>query len=71
MKKIFKLEGMMCKHCRMHIEKALNRMEGVSATVTLEPPVAEIEFTGEEKSVEQLQKAVSEAGEYIITGKSG
>jgi len=67
MKKIFKIEGMMCNHCRMHVEKALNSMEGVSATVTLDPPVAEIEFAGEEKSVEQMQKAVSEAGDYKIT----
>ena len=35
MKKEFKIEGMMCNHCRMHVEKALNSMEGVHATVTL------------------------------------
>ena len=31
MKKEFKVEGMMCNHCRMHVEKALNSMEGVHA----------------------------------------
>lgn len=67
MKQTFKVEGMMCNHCRMHVEKALNSMEGVSATVTLEPPVATIEFTGEEKSIEQLQKVLSESGDYKIT----
>ena len=40
--KKYKVEGMMCGHCRMHVEKALNSIEGVSATVTLDPPVAEV-----------------------------
>lgn len=68
MKKEFKIEGMSCNHCRMHAEKALNSLEGVSATVTLEPPVATIEFTGAEKPLEELQKALSEAGDYKIVG---
>lgn len=69
MKKEFKVEGMMCNHCRMHVEKALNRLEGVSATVTLEPPVATVEFTGEKVyTLEELQKQVSEeAGEYTLS----
>lgn len=66
MKKEFKIEGMSCNHCRMHVEKTLNGIEGVSATVTLEPPVANIEFSGVEKSLEELQKALSEAGDYKI-----
>ena len=37
MKKEFQVEGMMCNHCRMHVEKALNKVEGVQATVTLNP----------------------------------
>ena len=68
MKKEFKVEGMMCNHCRMHVEKALNRLEGVNATVTLDPPVATIEFTGgREYTLEELQKQVSEeAGDYTL-----
>lgn len=69
MKKEFEIQGMTCGHCRMHVEKALNSIEGVSATVTLEPPVAIIEFTGNEKSLEELQKAISEAGDYVIKEK--
>ena len=42
MEKQFKVSGMMCNHCRMHVEKALNKLEGVSATVTLDPPVATV-----------------------------
>lgn len=67
MKKEFKIQGMSCKHCRMHVEKALNSIDGVTASVTLDPPVATIEFSGEEKSLEELQKAISEAGDYEIT----
>ena len=67
MKKEFKEEGMMCNHCRMHVEKALNSMEGVHATVTLNPPVAIVEFSDGEKTLEELQKAVTEeAGDYTL-----
>ena len=68
MKKEFTVEGMMCNHCRMHVEKALNKLEGVNATVTLEPPVATVEFTGgREYTLEELQKQVSEeAGDYNL-----
>jgi len=67
MKKEFKVQGMSCNHCRMHVEKALNSLEGVTAVVTLEPAVATVEFSGEEKSLEELQKAVSEAGDYTLS----
>ena len=68
MKKTFKVEGMMCQNCRKHVEKALNSMEGVSAVVTLEPPVAEVEFTGAERTLEELQAQVTEeAGDYTLS----
>lgn len=66
MKKEFIVEGMFCNHCRMHVEKALNKIEGVTATVTLTPPVATVEFT-EEIPLTQLQEFLSEAGEYILS----
>ena len=68
MEKQFKVSGMMCNHCRMHVEKALNKLEGVSATVTLDPPVATVKFTGKEYSLEELQRQVTEeAGEYGLS----
>ena len=69
MKRTLKVSGMMCNHCRMHVEKALNKLEGVSATVTLNPPVATIEFTGDQEyTLDELQKQVSEeAGEYTLS----
>ena len=65
MKKEYKVEGMMCNHCRMHVEKALNSIEGVNATVTLAPPVAVIEFSGDAKPLEDLQAVLAEEGYKI------
>ena len=69
MEKKFNVSGMMCNHCRMHVEKALNKLEGVSATVTLDPPVATVTFTGDRTyTLDELQKQVSEeAGEYTLS----
>ena len=66
MKKTYKVEGMMCNHCRMRVEKALNGIEGVQAVVSLNPPIATIEFTGEEKPLAELQAVLSEDG-YILS----
>ena len=67
MKREFKVEGMMCDHCRMHVERALNSMDGVKATVTLDPPVATVEFEGTERTLEDLQRVVTErAGAYAL-----
>lgn len=64
--KKYRVEGMKCNHCRMHVEKALNALEGVSASVTLDPPAAEVRFTGRTYSDEELQRAVAEAGDYRL-----
>lgn len=69
MKKEFKVEGMMCNHCRTHVEKALNSIAGVAAIVTLDPPVATVEFSDGEKSLEELQAVISEAGDYKLSEK--
>lgn len=68
MKKEFKVSGMMCNHCRMHVEKALNQLEGVKATVTLEPPVASVEYTADKVyTLAELQKQVTDmAGDYTL-----
>ncbi len=57
----------MCNHCRLRVEKALNSVDGVMAVVSLNPPVATIQFSGEEKKLEELQATVSaEAGDYLL-----
>ena len=64
----YKIEGMMCKHCVGRVERALNTIEGANVTVTLEPPVAIIEYDGEPLSVEELQQILTEkAGDYQIS----
>lgn len=62
----YTIEGMMCDHCRQHVEQALNEIDGVLATVTLEPPVATIDYAREPLSAEQLQEVLSKAGKYTI-----
>ena len=62
MKKEYTIEGMVCNHCRMHAEKALNQLEGVQATVTLDPPMAVIEFADGEKTLAELQAALDAEG---------
>lgn len=67
MKKEFKVEGMTCNHCRMHVEKALNSIDGIHATVTLELPVACVEFSKGDKTLNELQAVVTEnAGDYTL-----
>ena len=68
MKKTYKVEGMMCKNCRRHVEEALNAMDGVKAEVTLDPPQAVVEFLEGEKSLDELQAFVNEnAGNYKLS----
>lgn len=59
--KIMKIEGMACGHCSARVEKALNAIDGVSATVDLEAKTASITLI---KPVDDqvLIKAVTDAG---------
>ncbi|NLF35208.1 MAG: heavy metal translocating P-type ATPase [Clostridiales bacterium] len=55
------VEGMTCTHCSGRVEKALNAMDGVSATVDLERKTANVTLTAP-VSDEALRAAVTEAG---------
>ncbi len=66
MTKTVKIEGMMCAHCQAHVDKALNALEGVQATVNLEAGTATCECPAD-FDVSLLTKAVTEAG-YTVTG---
>jgi Cu+-exporting ATPase len=61
----YQITGMTCNGCRSKVEKTLNEMTGISAVVTLEPPIATITM---EKHIptEQLQTALTAAGNYTI-----
>lgn len=62
MKKKLIVEGMMCAHCKMHVEKALAAVEGVkSAQVDLDKKQAEVELSADVAD-QVLMDAVKEAG---------
>ncbi len=66
--KEYHVGGMMCKHCVGRVERALNSIEGVKAEVTLEPPVATVEWEGTPLPIEELQKILLEkGGDYQIS----
>ncbi len=66
MKKTIKIEGMMCAHCSDHVEKALNSIDGVEATVNLEAGTACVTLTGD-VSDKMLSDAVTDAGYTVIS----
>lgn len=64
----YQVGGMMCKHCVGRVERALNSIEGVKAEVTLDPPIANVEYDAEPLPIEELQKILREkAGDYQIS----
>ena len=63
MEKTLVIKGMMCAHCSGRVEKALNDLPGVSATVNLEAGTAAV--TGETPD-DVLVKAVTDAGYEVV-----
>ena len=62
MKKVMKVEGMSCNHCKMSVEKALSALEGVkSAQVDLQKKTATV-VLAQDVADEVLKKAVADAG---------
>ena len=59
MKKTVTIEGMMCAHCAAHVEKALNALPGVKATVNLAAGTAAVEGDAADDAI---RAAVTEAG---------
>lgn len=66
MNKTMKIEGMSCGHCSGRVEKALNGIDGVSATVNLEAKTASITLQ-KEVSDDVLRKAVEDAGYEVVS----
>ena len=61
-----KIEGMMCKHCQAHMEKALAALEGAESTVDLEAGTANVVSENEIDDA-TFQALVDEAG-YELKG---
>jgi Cu2+-exporting ATPase len=62
----YTITGMSCDGCRTKAEKALNTIDGVEATVSLDPPIATITIE-KNISIFKLQKSLYTAGNYVIT----
>ncbi|MEB3237015.1 MAG: heavy-metal-associated domain-containing protein [Candidatus Sericytochromatia bacterium] len=59
----FDVSGMTCQGCVNRLTKVLSGTAGVAeASVTLEPPVATLQFDPETTTPEQLQERVVRAG---------
>lgn len=66
MKTELKIDGMMCEHCKKHVEDALSAMEGVTAvSVDLEGKKAEV-TTEAEISMDTFGKVIADAGYTLV-----
>lgn len=63
MTKTISIEGMMCMHCASRVEKVLNDLPGVTATVDLDGKLATV--IGD-VSDDTLRKAVTDAGYEVV-----
>jgi heavy metal translocating P-type ATPase len=68
MTKMMIIEGMTCQHCSGRVEKALNALEGVTATVDLAQKTATITLTDAVNDA-ALTDAVTAAGYTVVTLK--
>lgn len=62
---VMKIDGMMCSHCQAAVTKALNKVPGVTAQVSLEDHAAYIQAS-EDADVEQMKEAVEDAGYEVV-----
>lgn len=60
-----KVEGMMCQKCVKHVKEALEKFDGVQAIVDLASKTATV-MKPDSVSVEELKKAIVEAGYEVI-----
>ncbi|MFV8373756.1 heavy metal translocating P-type ATPase [Flavobacterium sp. LB1P71] len=70
MKHTYTVTGMSCDGCRSKVEKTLNAIDGIQATVTLDPPMATITMD-EHIPTAQLQEVLTASGNYTIAMNNG
>ena len=61
LEKTLYIQGMMCENCKSRVEKALNTISGVTATVNLEQNLAKVISTQEIEDI-KLKEIVEQAG---------
>lgn len=66
MKKTIQINGMSCSHCAARVEKALNAIDGILATVNLEEKNATLTLE-KEVSDALIKEAVEDAG-FTVAG---
>ena len=65
---VLRVDGMMCKNCVAHVEKALNSLNGVSARADLESKLVTVD-NPENVSTDAMIAAVKEAGYDAVLEK--
>lgn len=68
MKKVVKIEGMTCNHCKSRVEDTLNKIEGISAKVNLSKKEAVVSIKGDIDD-KTLTDAITEAGYSVVSIK--
>ncbi|MGB5302836.1 MAG: heavy metal-associated domain-containing protein, partial [Gemmatimonadota bacterium] len=63
---VYPVEGMHCGACSSAVERALNRVEGVQAAVSLPAETASVRFVAGEIAFEVLERAVADAGFRLV-----
>jgi len=66
MEKKIVIEGMACHHCSGRVEKVLNEMDGVSATVNLEEKTAYVKVSSNVADSD-IKKAIEDAGYTVVS----
>ncbi|MBA3734591.1 MAG: cadmium-translocating P-type ATPase [Actinobacteria bacterium] len=65
------IEGMTCASCAARVEKKLNKLEGVAATVNYATETATVQYDPEQAEPEALAKAVESAGYHAVLQAEG
>jgi Cu+-exporting ATPase len=60
------IEGMTCASCAARVEKKLNKLEGVAATVNYATETATVRYDPQQAEPETLAKAVESAGYHAV-----
>ncbi len=63
---VYPVEGMHCGACSAAVERALNRVEGVEASVSLPAETASVRFIEGTVPFEVLERAVTDAGFHLV-----
>lgn len=57
-----KINGMHCEGCSTRLERVLNLIEGVKASVVLDTKLATIEYDEQQVTLDTIKEAIEDAG---------